>query len=253
MQPDASLAIAEEIYPITRHAHGQIGDRIKLPARYYNLMFNDAPELLASNVNHWFQRNREKRMVRTLDGQVRAFLSDRYRRIDHHDVVAACLPVLNEFSDLSIESIGLTEKKLYLKATRKNVVAEVKEGDVVRAGVQISNSEIGGGCLKIEPFVFRLVCSNGLTIAERGLKRYHLGCQIQTDGDNWEIFADDTKQADDEALLLKVRDTVSCPRSPKRKKHGNRSSKVFGGFGAVDCAGVYPLYGELNFISQPNL
>ena len=208
MQPNASLTIASEAYPITPHAHNQIGDRTKIPAKYYRRMLEEAPALLANNINHWFRANPEKRMIRTLDGKVRAFLSDRYRRIDHYDVVAACLPVLKEFDDLSIESIGLTDKKLYLKATRTNMLAEIQKGDVVRAGIQISNSEIGGGCLRIEPLVYRLVCTNGLTITDEGMRRYHLGRQLEAEGDNWQIFTDDTKAADDKALLLKVRDTV---------------------------------------------
>jgi len=38
----------------------------------------------------------DRRMVRIMDGNVRAFLSDRYRRLDHLELCTAVLPVINE-------------------------------------------------------------------------------------------------------------------------------------------------------------
>jgi len=67
-----------ERYGLGSIAHEQIGDRLGIPRRYYEKMRAEAPELLARNVNRWFERQPEKRLVRTLDGNVRAFLSDRY-------------------------------------------------------------------------------------------------------------------------------------------------------------------------------
>ena len=60
---------------INQIAHRQIGTHLKIPAAYYDRMLSDYPELLAENVNSWFQREPTQRMVRTLDGTVRAFLS----------------------------------------------------------------------------------------------------------------------------------------------------------------------------------
>jgi len=63
-------------------AHQQIGTYLGIPAKYYGKMLAEDTELLAYNVNRWFQRNPEQRMLRTIDGHARAFLSNRYRRID---------------------------------------------------------------------------------------------------------------------------------------------------------------------------
>jgi uncharacterized protein (TIGR00255 family) len=51
-------------------------------------MLQEDPELLAANVNNWFHDQPQRRMVRTLDGKARAFLSDSYRTIDNLDVAA---------------------------------------------------------------------------------------------------------------------------------------------------------------------
>ena len=41
---------------INQIAHRQIGTHLKIPAAYYDRMLSDYPELLAENVNSWFQR-----------------------------------------------------------------------------------------------------------------------------------------------------------------------------------------------------
>jgi len=73
-------------------AHSQIGTRLGIPASYYTKMLDNDPELLTYNVNKWFQREPRQRMVCTLDGSAHAFLSNRYRRIDNHEILEAVLP-----------------------------------------------------------------------------------------------------------------------------------------------------------------
>ncbi|MBX3490865.1 hypothetical protein [Parvibaculum sp.] len=98
MTPDASLSIRMssetslgEVVPVGQTAHRQIGTKLSIPAAYYDRMLQNAPELLASNVNHWFHDKPKPHLVRMLDGHVRAFLSDRYQRIDNYEVAEAAL------------------------------------------------------------------------------------------------------------------------------------------------------------------
>jgi hypothetical protein len=76
----------------------------------------EAPELLARNVNHWFAAKPAQRMVRTLDGGARAFLSSRYARIDNLEVAETVLPVLGQMADrhggMEIVSTEVTEHRL---------------------------------------------------------------------------------------------------------------------------------------------
>ena len=94
---------------INQIAHRQIGTHLKIPAAYYDRMLSDYPELLAENVNSWFQREPTQRMVRTLDGTVRAFLSNRYRRIDNLDIAEIVLPVIQQMEDAYFESCQITD------------------------------------------------------------------------------------------------------------------------------------------------
>ena len=191
-------------------AHQQISARLGIPYRYYQRMQEEQPQLLDENVNTWFQHTPERRMLRTMDGTIRAFLSDRYRRLDHLELCAAVLPIINDMKGASIESCEVTETHMYLKVINKRMKAEVTVGDVVQAGFVISNSEVGMGSLKVEPLVYRLVCKNGLICKDYAQKKYHVGRQVAGGDEAYEIYSDATLEQDDKAFFMKVQDTVRC-------------------------------------------
>lgn len=201
-----ALVVADQgRYPILKTAHEQIGARLDIPRKYYDRCLDKAPDLLATNVNRWFRDNPERRMIRTLAGRDRAFLSDRFNRIEHEEIAKAALPVLADIPDVQIISSEITERRMYLQAVTPRLQGDVKVGDTVQAGVLISNSEIGFGAVLVTPLIYRLVCKNGMVVPDGRLRASHIGRRVE---DNEELWADDTRQADDRAILLKVRDTV---------------------------------------------
>jgi hypothetical protein len=197
-------------YNVNHNAHRQIADRVGIPQKYYERMLSDKPTLLAENVNTWFADKPERRLVRLLDGDVRAFLSDRYQRIDNYDVAQTVLPVLLNTPGIDVVSSEITTNRLYIKAVTHSVTGEIKSkrvGDFVEAGVMITNSEIGMGALTVKPFLHFLVCTNGMVRDKDSLRRAHLGRQIE--GDNVvQFLTDETRKAEDHAVLLKVRDVI---------------------------------------------
>src|SRR5262249_30622846 len=204
--PDSVLnSSTPPAYPIMETAHDQIGARLQIPAKYYDRMRQEAPDLLATNVNAWFRKNPERRLVRTLGGDVRAFLSNRYQRIENEEIASVALPILLETPDINIVSCEVTDRRMYIQAVWPRLEGEVKKGDLVQAGVSISNSEIGHGAVAVSPLAWRLVCLNGMICPDGKLRGYHVGGRVES---NEELWADDTRNADDRAILLKVRDTV---------------------------------------------
>jgi Domain of unknown function (DUF932) len=194
--------------PIRDVAHAQIGERLGIPKKFYDRIRIDHPDLLAHNVTELFQREPERRMLRTVDSELRAFLSDRYRRIDHWDVLKVVYPILGDMPDVNFTSCEITERKMYVRALLPRITAEVAVGDLVQAGIQISNSEVGLGSLSVQPLLFRLVCSNGMIAEDFGQRRYHVGRQIEDTEEAYAIFRTETMKADDDALMLKVADVV---------------------------------------------
>lgn len=196
-----------ERFGINDIAHRQIGQHLGIPAKYYDRMRTDFPELLATNVSAWFQRQPSRRMVRTLDGTARAFLSDRYRRIDNYEIAEAVLPIIGEMKDTRVESCELTDRKMYIKVVNPRLEAEVQKGDIVQAGIMITNSEVGHGAVSVQPLIYRLVCENGMVVNDAGQRRYHIG-RVNDSDEMYELYRDETLEADDRAFLMKVQDTV---------------------------------------------
>lgn len=198
-------------FNITPICHNQISERLQIPKKYYDKMYNSAPHLLANNVNHWFQTQGEARLVRTLDRSARAFLSNKYRPLDNFDLVNNILQIVRD-KNLRIASAELTETRLYLKIIMLEMEGEVKPGDVVQAGVIISNSEIGKGSVNVQHMIYRLVCSNGMIIPDSGLKKYHIGRGNKDliEGDISEFYKDETRLLDDKAFWAKTRDVVEA-------------------------------------------
>jgi len=185
--------------------HRQLGSALGIPAKYYDKMRTDYPALLTANVNGWLGRDAEKHTVRTLDNTARAFLSDRYRRIDNYEVAKATLPILSEMDGVRVESCDITENRMYIKAVNPRLEAEVSKGDIVQAGIVISNSEVGLGSVSVMPLVFRLVCLNGMVVNDLGKRKYHVGRENE---ESWELYSDETLLADDKAFMLKLSDIV---------------------------------------------
>lgn len=194
-------------FGVRQTAHGQIAQRLGVPVKYYERMRSEAPHLLATNVNHWLHESTDRRMVRTLDGDARAFLSSRYRTLDNVDLAQTALPIISE-SGAQIVSAEITESRIYIKAVTQRITTEIVKGDVVQAGIVISNSEIGFGSVKVEPLVYRLVCLNGMIAADAAMKKYHVGRGADETDFAQEFFKDGTRRADDVAFWLKVRDVI---------------------------------------------
>lgn len=204
-------------YPMTDLALTQVGERTGIPTKYLRRMQTEAPALLASNVNHWFREDPKPRMVRTLDGNIRAFLSNAYQRVDNYDVAKVVLPILHGIPGVRMLSTELTPSRLYIKISSSAVTREIKSrrvGDMVEAGVMISNSEVGLGAVSITPFALFLACLNG-QVRDGGKRWNHIGRRADESENPYVLLSDETKQADDKALLLKARDTVTSALNPE--------------------------------------
>jgi hypothetical protein len=208
--PDENYGLVLGVYktgkwPLTEWAHSQLAEKTGIPKKYYDRMLEaEEFELLAENINTWLRDG--KRLIRILDGKVRAILSDRYRIIDNYDLVFLALDEFQKKETIEIHRIDLTETMLYVKAIDRTLTETIKEEDIVYGGLVIINSEVGASALRIEPFIFRKVCSNGL-ILPKILKKIHLGMQITEVKDeiNW---SDETKELEDKAFWSKVRDVI---------------------------------------------
>ncbi len=198
---------------INKVAHEQIADYMGIPMPYYRRMLETAPALLASNVNRWLQdkaQAKDRRMVRTLDGSVRALLSDKFRRdLENEDLAEAVLPVLLD-RKLLIMSCDITDSRLYIKAVDKTLERDVPTGrkmgdgshvifDTVCPMITVSNSEVGRGSLMIESGIFTKACTNLALFGGTPMRKFHTGARAELSDEVYALLTDKTKRLTDAA------------------------------------------------------
>ena len=165
----------EELFSITKPCHTQIAEKLEIPLKYYHKMEESAPELLTENVNTWLRKNEKEFFIRGLGNSVRAFLSDRYRVIDHLDVLLCALNEL-QAHDAEIEGCYLSEIEMNIKVKSQKLKDFVRhKDDLIMGGIFITNSETGHKALRVEPRMFRVKCSNGMIVEELVTREIHIG------------------------------------------------------------------------------
>ena len=201
------LAEIDEAFTVNDVALNQIATKIGLSKKYLDKMLDGHKSILQDNINYWFHNTPKQQMVRTIDGTARAFLSDKYKRVDNDMIAQQVLPILLD-KKYNILSCAITDTKMYIKASLPSLQREVNKGDVVESGVIISNSEVGHGSVNISPFINRLVCLNGMVVNDARLNSRHLTSSQATIDGVYEILSDEAKELDSQALLAKVKDVV---------------------------------------------
>ena len=229
-----------DAYPVTDIAHSQLADYLEIPKAFYDrlrertddLVVRDAsgeasqgdPTLFDTVVNTMLaSKGAQRRLVRTLDGRARAFLSDSFNvDLDNHDVFVFAAKAMLEagIGPENVLSAEVTERRLYIKAVSPRLQAEIspenlrtprgmlKEPQLVQAGFVLTNSETGLGSLRVNMLAFKLQCANGW-IREESVWQRHVGRSLESDGDG-AVYRSDTRAQDAKLRLMKVRDHIAA-------------------------------------------
>ena len=214
-----------ERFTITENCHRQIASRLQIPWKYYDRLLNDHRDLVITQVNALFEREPQTRLLRTLDGKARAFLSDRYRTIDNDEVIEQVLPpIVKGDVPSQLLSSQVTENNMYIKVlfTGDDLAQEIgttRNGtpDVVRPGALIRNSETGHGSMEIDGFFYRDYCFNGCVFGKEEIFNYnrrHIGGKLVGNG-QFEVFSDQTKRKQNELIIAELTDSMKALTSPE--------------------------------------
>jgi hypothetical protein len=222
---EVKLAIGnapENRFAINDLAHDQIGVYTKIPAPYYDRMLAEDRNLLQANVNRWLRAEpKDKRLARTLDGSLRAFMSDAYRPLENVDLLEAILPPLIG-SGAEIVSCEVTERRLYIKAVDKTVQREIEKKtghrlgdgssaffkDILCPAITIQNSEVGAGALAVNAAVWTQGCTNLAVMKEKSIRKTHVGGRHEIGANLIAQLSDQTRKLKDAALWSEIRDVV---------------------------------------------
>jgi hypothetical protein len=174
--PNIQLTDSPREWNMTDHSLNQLCGRLEIGTRYIQKLLPVSQYMVAHNLNFWIRNNQSRDLMfrafeKDAHGTCRAIMTNRYKRLDS-DVVAN--HSLNKLMDMGAELkySHYDRDSLNITAVLPKLEGEVEEGDVVQGGITITNNEIGGGSLLIQPFIYRLVCTNGM-VAPRYLNRFY--------------------------------------------------------------------------------
>jgi hypothetical protein len=170
---------------------------------------NYSPEFDAL-MNKIFETEPKNKMLRTFDGErplLRAVVSDKFKTFDNADLIRASLPqLIDSPAAWQVVNGSVTDQRLSLRLKSRNQLAEPAVGDHMANGIALSNSETGNGAVSVTQMFWTLACLNGMQ-TENKTRNTHV--TSARGGDQWELLKQETKDADNRALELKLRDIVA--------------------------------------------
>jgi hypothetical protein len=203
--------------PLTfhRNAIGQACTKAEIPATYVDSMLeNGQADLACSNLNRRFhdvevtKRGRPRRYnLRSVNNQVRGFVSDVFPRWDSNALVEAFIGSVTEYGGIVVAA-QCSDLRFSLKAVLP-VMFEPIENEIMLLGMSLRNSDFGVSMYDISALVDRLKCTNLMTMQSEFAKR-HLGRQY----DDGELYSQGTINKETDALISATRDVVKAYLSP---------------------------------------
>lgn len=193
------VALNDAAYGVHRFALGQIAEVANLPVKFLDsLAATDwGRVLIAHNLTEIFKhRDAKRHLVRTLNGEVRGFLSDSYRRLDSRPIIEAFVTGVQKLGALPYKGV-ITDTKVCIQAILPDVF-DVIPGEVIAFVLSLENSDFGNGALSLRVGALRIWCDN-LAVFEENMRQIHLGRRL----DENIVFSQKT-------YLLDTKTTVSA-------------------------------------------
>lgn len=210
--PGAALA-GQILHDWTPTGLNQTLAHLNVPGDYGKRISVSHPDLFNRTINDLSATDKSNRLFRTLDGGLRANLSDRYRVLDNYDLFFNSFRVARD-AGAEISRASLSDDRFELRfivpSWREDIGYTGPGGhqwfghgeSQFVPGAYVSNSETGKGGLNVRPFLLDRVCSNGV-ILESTLRTIHLGGQQDVG-----FLSREAAEADSHAIWLKVRDLI---------------------------------------------
>ena len=212
------LGVGEINATVHKHALGQFAQRAGVPGQYLRELAT-SPEAWRSQLaarildEHYQAGASDQRfLLRSVNNEVRGFLSDRYRRLDSRPLLEAFAGECQKTGAVPVDGV-VTETRMTLRALLPTVYEPVP-GEVVAFGVEWGNSDYGAAAHSVRAFMLRVWCLNGATM-ENSLSQVHLGRGISDDVE----LSKKTYDLDTRTSVSAMRDIVGGLLSPRRVEH----------------------------------
>ena len=168
---------------IHTNAVRQVASRLGIPGAYILALLQgeDWQKKLGYQImnthNGWTDRNRV--LVRAVGSEVRAFLSDQYRRLDSEMIFGTHIDAIYEkggkLSDGYMSDTRVLIESIYPRPIE--IITEKNGTILIAFGTRLISSDYGHGALELRSFILQGVCLNGM-VRESILREIHLGARL---------------------------------------------------------------------------
>jgi hypothetical protein len=202
-----------ELRGMHRHARRQLCDRLSIPNSYADdlcVAGEDSGwkrDLFGKMMREHLDHAGERYLMRTVEGQVRGVLSDKFRRLDGRPMLDAFVSACNSIGALPTEGVA-TDLRYSVRAIIPQIFEPIP-GEFVVFGLSQTNSDFGAAGYSVSAFALRLVCLNGM-VGENGIKQVHLGGRLP---ENIELSAE-TYRKDTATMVSATTDVVRALLAP---------------------------------------
>ncbi len=208
-------------HTLHNHALNQLAQKAGIPTAYLKELSDPSAEswkrdLASELLNRHFGNatkvakedvSDKRHLIRVVDGQARAVLSDKFRRLNSRPLLEQFKSSCTEFGAVPVEGT-VTDVRLALKAYLP-IVFEPVPNEVMCLGIEWSNSDFGAGKHAVRAFIWRLWCTNFATM-EDALGQVHLGGRIGEDF----AFSEKTYQLDTAHQVSALKDIIKGILAP---------------------------------------
>ena len=160
---------------MTGFARGELCGKLRIPSRYITRCVESHMEnLAADNLRSWMNTDDCEIMLRQYDGHIRGVMSGSYSRYDAPDILQSVKEVFGK--TLTLKGSFLNEERLHLRLVETEMLPI--EGEDLFAGITLDSSDIGRSGLAVKFFIYKQICTNGLTVAKSSGKLFrqkHIG------------------------------------------------------------------------------
>lgn len=169
----------EDVHP---NALNQITSKFNIKGQVIQDYIQGAPwekELAVHILNEHSHHNTQRYLLRSVGGELRGFLSDRYKRFDSGKIIAQFL-VSGHKAGLIPVSSNVQDTKIFFESIIPQVFAIQTENNGILHvvfGAQISISDFGNGAMRVARFMKQVACLNGMT-RDVIIRHIHKGGEI---------------------------------------------------------------------------
>lgn len=193
-----------------KHAVSQLGERLSIPGAWVNKQMagnawqrESIADLLSTHLANTTERDRF--LVRSVEGEIRGVLSDAYRRLSSPQIALAFQEAITTAGAVPYEA-SVTDLKWHVRAILPQPIelhSRAHGTEYVGTGLRISSSDFGAGALDLQAEILRLRCING-SMGESIINVVHLGARLPANL----RFSEDTYRKDTEVQCSALREAL---------------------------------------------